>query len=347
MFQCSIVFAVVLASACGGEAPTPSDSQTPFANLPPSTGSSGGGGGSLGGGAGGGTPGSGDGGMPITNENIAEKIWNAQADLSKSGSHFSSTYGANAFSWLREAKTAAGAQVTSGTITVLANGSTRYVAGGSTLKLSKPGYSGELRVDSLTGDILSSDFPRAGDSIDVTWLFANGKAARCVLKHDETQFEGTFVDEHGDEAEVRVSWFRTSDGDNYPDSSGVYVFFAHGTVNSTGEHIYSDGRRVTYTMHEDYSTCVTRGAGCFVALSDHRYTHDVSLRLGNSTWNLKYVTGWKQQTNASTIAKYWRGTISGPTSGTFVVRPVGPVFGLDVKIGADAFNADSALAIAQ
>lgn len=250
-----------------------------------------------------------------------------------SADYFESTYGANALSWIRAARTASGSQVTTGTIAVLSDGSFRYTPGGSTLKLSKPGFSGELRVNALTGDISSSNFPRAGESIDVSWLFADGKSARCVLKQDERLFDGTFLDEHGDEAQVRATWFRTSDGGSYADPYGVHVTFTYGTVDAAGELTSVDGRDVSFAMHGKFATCITGGTGCYLDRFDYQYTHDVSLRLDSSIWNLN--------------TSYWGGTIDGPTEGRFVVRPIGQVFALDVRVGEDSFSVDSALEVAE
>ena len=304
-----------------------------------------GGGGSAVGGGGGSSSGGGD-GVTAPQINLAEKVWSAQADLWKSPSYFFETYGKSALSWLRTAATAAGSQVTTGTITLMADGTARYAPGGTTLRLSKPGFTGELRVAALVGDVTSSTFPGMGESIELSWLWAGGRSARCVLTGDEKRFSGTFTDVHGDEADVQASWVGSGSTSTYPGPSGNLVTSGFFSSTFSGTHTYGGGRVVRYTTQQALSFCVALGTDCSASPAlDYRYQHDVSLRLDAATWTLKYVTGSRQQAQRGGETKSWSGAIAGPSTGTLIVRPVNSVFALDVVVGADRFTADSAAGI--
>lgn len=296
-----------------------------------------GGGAGGGGGTGGGNTGGGTGGGAAPSVNLAEKVWVAQEKSFRLSNQLRSSYGLNALSWLRLAKSTTGTQVTAGTLTERADGTATFVSGGSTLRVTtRTGRQFQLRVDALVGDVSATTFPWNDDQIDVTWIFPNGANSRCVFAQKSEHFVGTFVTDQNETVSADVS--HSANSTVYSGNTGSgYATDISGEGSFSGYVQYPD-RRVDFTTALVYSTC--SGACGFSPAQDYVYTHDVTLSFAaGGVWALHYNTGWKKQYSYSLTEYYWGGSIRGAGSGSMVKRPVAAsTVALDVVIGADRYT---------
>jgi hypothetical protein len=344
MIRFSLV--ALLTCACG---PAPEGPEDAGAFLFPSQtlANAGGGAASAGGGSGGGTAGGGitgggageggGGGGDEPNVNVAEGVWLGQESAWKTSSMLRASYGQNAIGWVRAARNAAGTQVTTGALIENADGSVRYTAGGTNLRVTMAtGRQFQFRIDSLVGDIQASSFPREGEQLDITWLFPSGGTSRCVLHEKSSRFVGIFVDGNDELIEADVSDSKSQTRYSGETGSGYSTdIFGEGLFE--GSVVYED-REVTFSTSLVYTSCV--GACGFSAAQDSVYTHNTTLTRGGVSWNLAFTSGWKKQGQYSLIEdNYWQGSITGPVNGRFEKRPIAyKAVSLDVVIGLDRFS---------
>lgn len=279
-----------------------------------------------------------DGGQSSPSENLAEKVWKAQKAAPDLSETLRESYGKSAISWVIAAAQAAGEQVTSGTLVENSDGSYRYAAGGSTLKIqAADGWTGELLVDELRGDVQAPGFPNGGDRIDVSWLWRSGKSARCVLEENSTIVSGVFLDDDKNEVTVEIEG-SVSHSSFQTQQNGTLTTHASGIKKRSGMAIYDD-RRIDFSMQSIYSMCL--GSDCaYVANIDLPMDHMVKVTMGGQIWNLNYRTGYRKETQVSSDAEYWQGTITGPTNGSMEKRLLSAHgrTSLDVVIGADRYQ---------
>lgn len=286
--------------------------------------------GGTGGGSGGG------GGTTTPQINLAERVWLAQDEVFRTSSRLRASYGQNAIGWLRAARTAAGSQVTTGSLAERADGTFSWASGGSTLRVTTiDGRQFQLRVDALVGNVLGSSFPATDERMDVTWIFSPSLSSRCVLEARSAHFSGNFVLGDGEAIVADVTDSINSTAYSGDTGSG-YATDVFGEGRFSG-YVEFEDRRVDFTTSLVYSTCV--GACGFSAAADYVYTHDVAAALDGATWRLRYDTGWKKQYSYSLPVYLWQGSISGPEQGSLVRRPVAAsADALDVVIGADRYT---------
>lgn len=276
--------------------------------------------------------------------NVAEQVWLAQEDVWMTGLNLRAGACKNALSWVIAVKRDTG-RVQNGTYAETASGFT-FTAGGNTLKVrNASGWSGELRVDSVVGDVAAAGFPRGADFIDVSWLWGDGSSGRCSLREKSDRIAGRFsVD--GTRYDLDFASTTQTDGTSYynPQTySSIDIVIIKRLV--TGSLMTLSGDR-SVTVRTDSDIAVCAGAGCngaSAALYIHR--HSVQLRLNNVAWSLDYKTGYEMETTTSPIKKRWFGTITGPKQGSLQVTPLGTAYTLDVVIGTDRYSTDVASAV--
>lgn len=298
----------------------------------------------AGGGAGGGTwagAGGGAGGGPAPQANVAEQVWKAQENAYLTASKLNDTWGDWAIGWLAYAANTAGASgnVTTGTLTEQQDDTFSYSPGGTTLRIVRnSGYTFDIRVDTLVGNVRSDGFPGAQDRLVAVYLWSGGRSLRCDLQQKTLSFQGTWVEDDGtlvtaDVSQVTQSQVWTTQA---PSGNG-YITQIQGSGTFTGT-VTRSGTTVTYQTALVNRSCLG-DCGTLVAY-DFQYTHQVSVAGVGGDWSLAYHTGFFQQTAANLPRNTWDGDIflGGTKVGALVKRPgVSSTYALEVVIGSDTW----------
>lgn len=268
----------------------------------------------------------------VPHVNLAEQVWLAQEDVWKVGMNTRAGACKDALSWLIAVKQKTGL-VQNGTYVETSSGSS-FSPGGNTLKVSKPGWSGELRVNALVGNVLLSGFPKSSDMVDVSWLWHDGTFGRCELHEKSDHIYGSFkVDSEWVTLDFTTS--ETSEAfSSFDQQTGTALVVTDGqrTVNGTLSSL--DGSRWV-NVHTDSTWAGCNGSPCYSATFTSTNAHTVSLRLDGIQWSLNYLTGYTIDTPGAVKADAWSGVVTGPVSGQLVQTPVSSVWSLDVVIGPD------------
>ncbi|MFT3706083.1 MAG: hypothetical protein QM817_00315 [Archangium sp.] len=285
-----------------------------------------------------------DAGVVTPHVNEAEKVWRAQNDVWLTGSTLRRGDCHAALSWLIAVKRGTGS-VQNGIYTELSANNASFTPGGNTLKVrNQTGFSGELRIDSVVGDVSIAGFPHGTDFVDVSWLWSDGTSARCQLREKSDHIFGRFFVD-GTRCDVdftSTTESEVSSGYDPQTYTSNVLILGHGVVSGTLSTLNRD-RVVTVNTESDWSSC--SGSPCYTSSLWYEHHHLVTVRFTNETWSLDYKTGFEKQTTASVEKKLWRGSITGPSAGVLIATPVASVFSLDVVIGADRYSTGSAIQV--
>lgn len=277
-----------------------------------------------------------DGGAEEVDLELAKRVWDGQAKHREIALNVRDGDCENAISWVRAASRAAGRPVSTGTVSIDASGRVTWSEGGTTLRLSKPGWTGELAVAKLVGDPRNS-FPLSEtDRLDATWRHASGGWLRCDLEWRRWSIVGDTTDLDGRAISVEL----TSSFDA-ASSTVDFTTIASGTSTLSGELRREGSGVVHFQVDGTFSACIGTQCGQMMA-ADYSYQHAVALELDGQSWDLDYTDGYQQLALGSPKARYWSGTIHGPQAGSLTPRSQNGAWALDAVIGASRHTVELA-----